>query len=527
MNAGAILESLEGGIQQGNRTLQAWLNRNKWVLGGVLLLAMGLYYPIFQQGLENLDSFCTAEPYWADLWEKIPYWETTQGRWALRLSDAISDGMHPYFLTVLLASVFFLLGAVLLCDLLEVRSVWIRFAASSLLVCSQYVMNIQTYRYCSTAYAVSFFLAIWAVWLARRTSKVGVPAGIVCLMISLALYQCSLGVAAVVCLFVLYKTMLQQGAFDSQCRRLLGRLLLMGGVGSLLYLVVLQVLLKVYHVSLADINGIDQVGVGVLAQLPQGIVQAYRDFVQYFLGRDISQNYYSIRPVHAVLLMGAGLVWLYQLIRHRKNPTFLVGSFLCMLAVPVAANVTDIINPNTQILLRMAGGMAVVPLFCLALLIQGIQFRRGELQKVGTLLLALVLLRGYMLQSNNDIQVLAADKTQAITLGNAIVAKLADQKEYQQGMPVAILGRPQVAESEYRNRSNTQIRYGIFWPDAENNWDAWKRLMDQELGAQLSWCSYEQAEALWDNEAFRAMPGFPKEGSIAEIEDVLVVKVAG
>lgn len=111
MNAGAILESLEGGIQQGNRTLQAWLNRNKWVLGGVLLLAMGLYYPIFQQGLENLDSFCTAEPYWADLWEKIPYWETTQGRWALRLSDAISDGMHPYFLTVLLASVFFFTGS--------------------------------------------------------------------------------------------------------------------------------------------------------------------------------------------------------------------------------------------------------------------------------------------------------------------------------------------------------------------------------------------------------------------------------
>ena len=114
MNVSAVLESWEGGIQQSNRTLRAWLNRNKWVLGGALLLAMGLYYPIFQLGLENIDSFCTAEPYWADLWEKIPYWETTQGRWALRWNDALLDGMHPYFLTVLLASVFFLLGAVLL-----------------------------------------------------------------------------------------------------------------------------------------------------------------------------------------------------------------------------------------------------------------------------------------------------------------------------------------------------------------------------------------------------------------------------
>ena len=64
MNVSAVLESWEGGIQQSSRTLRAWLNRNKWVLGGALLLAMGLYYPIFQQGLENIDSFCTAEPYW-------------------------------------------------------------------------------------------------------------------------------------------------------------------------------------------------------------------------------------------------------------------------------------------------------------------------------------------------------------------------------------------------------------------------------------------------------------------------------
>lgn len=525
MNAGTVLESWERTIQQSNRALRAWLNRNKWVLGGALLLAMGLYYPIFQHGLENLDSFCTAEPYWADLWEKIPYWETTQGRWALRWSDALLDGMHPYFLTVLLASTFFLLGAVLLCDLLEVRNTWIRFALGSLVVCSQYVMNIQTYRYCSVAYAISFFLAVWAVSLASRASKGGVLAGTFCLMISLGLYQCSLGVAAVICLFLVYKTMLQQGAFNTHCRNLLVRLLVMGGVGSLLYLAVLQILLKVYHVSLADINGINQVGIGILTQIPQGVVQAYRDFFQYFFGREISQNYYSIRPLHAILLFAAGVVWLYQLVRHRKSPSFCVGSFLCMLFVPAAANVTDIINPNTQILLRMAGGMAVIPLFCFALVAQGIQLWRGTLQKVGILALALVLLRGYMLQSNNDIQVLAADKTQAVTLGNAIVAQLADREEYQQGMPVAILGRPKVVESEYRNKSNLQIRYGIFWPDAENNWDAWKRLMDQELGAKISWCGYEQAEALWEDEDFRNMPGFPKEGSIAVLDGVLVVKV--
>ena len=250
MNAGTILDSWERSIQQSSRALQAWLNRNKWVLGGALLLAMGLYYPIFQHGLENLDSFCTAEPYWADLWDRIPYWESVQGRWALRLTDAFSDGMHPYFLTVFMTTAFFLLAALVLCDLLAVQSVWIRFAAASLLTCSQYVMNLQTYRYCSTAYALSFFLAVWAVFWATRTSLGSVLFGALCLTVLLGLYQSSLGVAAVVCLFLLVKTLFGGGVFDAKVRCLLARLLLMGIIGGGLYLLLGEYRLKYCQSSL-------------------------------------------------------------------------------------------------------------------------------------------------------------------------------------------------------------------------------------------------------------------------------------
>lgn len=526
MNAGTILESWERSIQQSSRALQAWLNRNKWVLGGALLLAMGLYYPIFQHGLENLDSFCTAEPYWADLWDRIPYWESVQGRWALRLTDAFSDGMHPYFLTVFMTTAFFLLAALVLCDLLAVQSVWIRFAAASLLTCSQYVMNLQTYRYCSTAYALSFFLAVWAVFWANRTSLGSVLFGALCLTVSLGLYQSSLGVAAVVCLFLLVKTLFGRGVFDAKVRYLLVRLLLMGIIGGGLYLLILQVLLRIYDASLADINGINQVGVGLLPELPHGILQAYRDFGQYFLGREIAQNFYSIRPIHAMLLLGGSAVFVYNLFRCRKKPAVCIVSVLCILLMPAAANVTDIINPTTEIALRMAGGMALVPLFCVALLARGIRAQRSALQKAGVLLLSLVLLRGYMLQSNNDIQVMVADKTQALTLGQEILTQLVEREEYQQGMPVAIIGTPSVAPSTYRDRANPLIQSGIFWGDVENNRDAWIRLMDQELGAQISWCSSEQVFALWGNETFWEMPPFPQEGAIAVIDNVLVVRIA-
>lgn len=505
--------------------VQQWLIRNRWVIVGSLVLAMALYFPIVQYGLENLDSFCTAEPYWADRWELIPYWETVQGRWALQWNDVLSDGMHPYFITVLLTSAFFLLASLVLCDLLGVHNAWVCFVCASLLLCSQYAMNIQSYRYCSTAYAMSFFLAVWAVYLAGRGTVAATLLGSICLAVSLGQYQSSLGVAAVVCLCLLMKTLLQQDRYGGKFRTLLVHFLSMGGIGVVVYLVVLKLLLKVYHVSLAPINGINQVGIGLLSQLPQGIAQAYRDFFQYFFGRQIAQNYYTIRPLYGLLLLCATACLLYAMVRWRKSRITWAGIILCILLVPAAANITDIINPTTHIMLRMAGGMATIPLLSVAWLVQGIRLRFDGLQKAGTMVLALLLLRGYILQSNNDIQVLLTDKTQSLTLGSEIYAQLMETEEFLQGAPVIIQGCPAVVPSEYRDRTNPLFQNGVFLSDGSNNRDAWIRLMGQELGISMSWCDFERQGKITASDVFQAMPGFPQEGSIQVIDGVVVVKV--
>ena len=120
---------------------------------------------------------------------------------------------------------------------------------------------------------------------------------------------------------------------------------------------------------------------------------------------------------------------------------------------------------------------------------------------------------------------MVADKTQALTLGQEILTQLVEREEYQQGMPVAIIGTPSVAPSTYRDRANPLIQSGIFWGDVDNNRDAWIRLMDQELGAQIPWCSHDQGKSLQQKETFLNMPEFPKDGSIAVIDNVLVVKI--
>lgn len=332
----------------------AWLWTNRWLFVVVLAVGAMLYYPVYAFGLENLDSLCTTEPYQADLWQDIPYWETQQGRWALRLFDALTEGAHPPFLTAMAVCLFFGAAGVLLCDLFEIRGAVLRTAAVLLLVCSQYVQNLQSYRYCKAAYACSFLLAVLSVvCVLRWPHKAGVAGGAACLMFAVALYQSSLGVAAVTCLLTVICRLLQDPQQKKELLHSLLRMLLMGIVGMAAYLVVLRVLLGMYDVTLSEINGISQVGLQSLGQLPQGILQAYRDFYEYFAGRSIAQNYYKIRPAYILLagMSAAGVLWALG----RGGRRIIAAVLGLLMFVPAAANITDIINPNSQILLRMGG----------------------------------------------------------------------------------------------------------------------------------------------------------------------------
>lgn len=507
----------------------AWFYQNRWVLLIVMAAAMILYYPVYAFGLENLDSFCTSEPYVADLWEQIPYWETQQGRWALRLFDGLTDGVHAAVPAAFATAFFFAWAGVLLCDLLQIRHFALRTASVLLLVCSQYVQNLQSYRYCKAAYAFSFLLAVLAVVAVVKLPGIrGILLGAVSLMFAVALYQSSLGVGAALCVLVLIRRLLRPGEPLQESLLCLGRMLLMGILAMAGYLVVLNVLLAVYQVSLSEINGISQVGVQSLQQIPLGIRQAYQDFYEYFAGRTIAQNYFKIRPAYGLLfaLTAAGGVWAVWKNRACRAANICVVILLALL--PLAANITDVINPNSQILLRMAGGMALIPIFCLAL--AGMLPGRSVTYSA-VVLAALFLLRGYILQSNNDIIVQKEDKLQALSIAEQIADDVLDHEEYQNGMPVVILGRPSdstygLPAAQNRDKANPLIQWGIFWLDTQQNMDTWARLFQEDLGLTMHWCDYETAKEIHGSSAYQEMPLYPNLGSVAVLDETLVVKVS-
>lgn len=516
-----FVQKLEAYARSFSVCLIQWGYQNRWILLITILVALGVHYPIYAYHLQNSDSALLGRLYMAD----VTKWETQQGRWGLRLIDILRGGINLAPLSAFIMIPLYSVAGILLTRVFSVRSRLLRVLMPLLIVCAPYVAEVERYHYCSAAYALSFLLAVLAVAFVSCNIEKGEIAGALCLLFSLSIYQASLGVTAGLCLMLLVLAVLQRQPWMP----LLRRFIIMGFLGSGGYFLVLELVLKLYDTSLYAPYGGGLLT--VLKNAPQGIANAYRDFVCYFVQTDtIAQNYYGQRLAYVIVAVLAIIALVCCFVRIKKKSA-VVLAVIFLLLIPVAVNITDIISTNTRIQLRMAGALIIIVPFCLAVLEKERENgkKRGGLLMVGGLA-CILLLRGYIVQINNDAVVMLAEKNKVINLANRICLQLEQNPDYLAGEEVCIVGEAQDGwykdVSPLYEKASSLAQEGIFLSDPVFNSDGWKNLCWEELGIHLNWCSDERILELCETENFQSMPVYPQNGSIQTINGVVVVKVA-
>lgn len=145
------------------KKVSLWWAKNFRPLVVALLVGCGVHYTIYANQLGTMDAVHIGALYIADGWPEHLYWETEQGRWALRLVDMLRGGINQPALSALLMLFLYALAGVLLTDLFGVRSRTAKYLIPLTLVCAPYVAEIEFFHYCSVSYALSFLLAVLAV----------------------------------------------------------------------------------------------------------------------------------------------------------------------------------------------------------------------------------------------------------------------------------------------------------------------------------------------------------------------------
>lgn len=449
-----------------------------------------------------------------------PAFYTGIGRFAIPLYESIKGDVAAPWLIGLLFILWMTLTAVLVTELLGIRS-----RSGMVLTCGLLCTNLAltltgaTYVYCMDEYAFALCAAAAAAWCFAR-GRWWMPAGLVALVVSLAVYQPYFTVAAALCML----DILRRTAAGETVKKLLAagvRYLGLLAVGFLLYYAAWTGACALLDVAKRRVEeSLLGSGLGAVLRL---MVRANVEYVRSLLDGSGVLGWFL--PLLHVLLLAALLWRLAMLLADRALPwgnKALLVLLTCLL--PTALNSAAILMAGNETELMTFGG----ELFYLLPLMGREPEARRSWKPVLRTALAVVLcgvLWQHVVYANQVYVKKDLDKNATLVLAARMLDRIEETEGYVPGeTPVAFVGRLDDNETLNRGReafADLDHTVGL-WSDYAATYNLGRYLTDY-LNAPLAW----DTETDFSTRAeVQAMPAFPAAESVAMVDGTVVVKLS-
>ena len=511
----------------------------------MLGFAVMVYFPLISLKLTNtVDGLWTTAEYMAGAWE------LSNGRWFWLVTSFLRFSLQLEPINAVVCLVLVSLGVTRLHMLF--KPAWMRTSCIDWLAGLCYVSNVVvgcylSFHFIAPEYGFSFFFAMLATeHVIRGKSAVSsiVPAAVL-LALSLGLYQTNL---ACFCLVLLawFLVLLFRGEEGIKLRCYIAKCLGSAVCGAALYWEILQIILKISGVAMANYQGGASISpLNMLKSLPQSIVKCYAQFWDYFFGDTVRHNVlqsFGVLYALAFLVVGAALVRRLAVVLRRKDAETALYAVAAVLVMPLASVIFLLAASQATFYIPMAGGTALFFPVCFWLLdaaqpasnteTSG-KNKAGKVKKAALLLAAAGILYGSVFMSAIDQQAMYEGRKATKQIADLVAGELVAEGYYDlpEKLPVMLVGRPS-ASPLFRTHviywdANDYAQVGLFEKEnAATMRYSWNAVFRDLTPMQLELCSDEVYDELIRTEEIKRMPTFPEKGSMQEMDGVYVIKIS-
>ena len=452
----------------------------------------------------------------------------TSGRWFLRVACGISsDYTLPWVIGVL--CVFYLaVTAVILQRFFDVKHTFTAMLLAAVLVAYPTLTSNFAYIFTADGYMLALLLAVLAVFMVER-SKFGFAWGAIALGFSMGIYQAYISFTMILAVYAVCRAWFF-GKNLKEKWNITWRYITMGGLGAVLYFVMLQILLAMQQTGLSGYQGI---GEGNQKPLLETVVQIYKDFAVHTLkGNIMMQN--GLLAVAVGVLLGAAAVILVMAL-YQAGSLKSIWTYLCaaaaVIVLPICFNAILVISPEVTYHSLMRYQWVLIPMMALVILDKHGEsvctgFMRQALVSWLGLVLAIVIAFQYAIICNIGYFNLEKkfEKTYAYCL--RLLEQMEETEGYYHGMPVAMIG---VVGDHYL--PSTDLTVGVtdgligvngdyLFYTAEN----YQAFMKYYFGVNIELVPSEDMPDIISTPEYIALEVFPKENSMKVINGVLCIR---
>lgn len=478
------------------------------------------------------------------------------GRWFLHAASLFHGFVEAPALIGALSLIFLGLSAAVITDLLKIRSIWGGILTGSFLTANLVLAYTYTFTFTASAYAFAILLAVLSVWFTVKFRRAGWLAGAVILAFSLGIYQSylalALSLAVIAFIFNLFDSMRKKGASvkaDSPWR-LFVRFVLLFGLGSGFYLLILQVSLRLAGISLSNYRGMNSFsenlsGVGLISLAEKVFLDACKSL---FTNRIVKlhSGFWVVLNVLFLVVILAGLVRMVMVSHLYRKPGRIIWMILALAFFPFALNFSTFLNTSS---LWMRYSFTAYYLFALVLMERcarkkrtsfenaedtkqksareyGIERNRLRRLVIPTVLCGLMLL--FQAQYSNTVYtVLNNAHTATQSFLTVLTARIQSMPGYQKDMNVIIIGTP--SEDLYKNSVPEFQLISSTASPADTVLYETKHIyyyLNDWMNVNWEEPSEETFKEVSDSRVFQQMPLYPDDGSIVISGNDVIVRLS-
>lgn len=446
----------------------------------------------------------------------------TSGRWFLRVACGISSDYTLPWLIGVLCILYLALSSVLLQRFLQASSTFTAMAIGAILVVYPTLTSNFAYIFTADGYMLALLLAVLAVWLVEQ-SKFSFVWGALALGFSMGIYQAYISFAMILAVYGVCRVWFFGKDLKGKWN-VTWRYVAMGGLGAIIYYVMLRLLLLVQHTELSGYQGI---GAGNTKPILETVSLIYKDFIVHTTKGNILLQSGMLTFAVIVLVVLAMIVLVHAL--YKTGSLKNVWTYLCMIAaiviLPICFNVILLISPNVMYHALMRYQWVLIPIMALAILDRHCPKSNVILPWTGVIL-SVVITFQYAVICNVGYFNLEKkfEKTYAYCL--RLLEEMEETEGYYHGMPVAMIGvigdhyLPSTDLTQGITDSLIGVNGDYLFYTAEN----YKAFLSCYFGVNIETVPLQDMVWIIQTPEYKALSVFPKQNSMQVVDGILYIR---
>lgn len=463
-------------------------------------------------------------------------WECQLGRWMIQyVSNLRNNVVLPIYIQMI--SLAFLSGSLLMiCDIFELRNQTELVISALLFLAQPFVCAVMTIYYCADAYCISVFLSVLGAWLIiMKKTKLRWGGAIVCLVISLSLYQSNIVMAGILLLFWCIRKTLSCKESFILCLKQMFYCLITGISAIAFYIILLKLYLRFKGLVLADYKGMSNMGHLNLkksfAHMWEFIAKMYFDKVSSMVGYQewpIGANIPILLNCICIILLVVLLC--LHLVKEGKNfdkrKVILCIFEICM--IPFMWTIIVFMAPEASVSALLIPHLPLIYFIVMWALKRVIGTKHGKEWQYGInaiLIGGCIIASQYIFYINEIYYAHKLVDNKVYALAADINSRLYNRDDWSVGMKIAIVGEFDTLKGEPSYLDISGRATLRFW-SGYGGQAGWISYINEQMGVYYNPCSVEEYNAILESVDLEHMELYPAKNSIRNIDDVIVIKLS-